>query len=44
LGQEKVPGEAVLDGDDVAHLAKPADALKKDDLHFNSPVRSIDQS
>ena len=34
LGQQEVACEAVLDGDHVAHLAEPADALEKDHLHF----------
>ncbi len=33
LRQQEVAGVAVLDGDDVAHLAELADALKQDDLH-----------
>ena len=33
LRQEKVAGEAVLDGDDVAHLAEAPNALEQDDLH-----------
>jgi hypothetical protein len=33
LRQQEIAGEAVLDGHHVAHLAKPADALKKDHLH-----------
>src|SRR4029079_13172163 len=43
LGEEKVACETVLDGDDVAHLAETADALKKDHLHFrhSCSVRSI---
>ena len=39
LGQEKVAGKAVLDGDHIAHLAETADALKKNDLHFDAPVQ-----
>jgi hypothetical protein len=39
LGEEKVAREAVLDGDDIAHLSEPADALKKDDLHLETPFR-----
>ena len=33
LRQKEVTGVAVLDVDDVAHLAKAADALKQNDLH-----------
>ena len=33
LGQQEVAREAVLDGDDVAHLAEASDALKKNYLH-----------
>ena len=33
LRQQEVAGIAVLDVDDVAHLAEAADALKKNDLH-----------
>ena len=33
LGQEEVAGVAVLDGDDLAHLAELGDALEEYDLH-----------
>ena len=33
LRQQIVAGEAVLDGDDVAHLPEASDALEKNDLH-----------
>ena len=35
LRQEEVAGEAVLDGDFVADVADPADALEQNDFHLD---------
>ena len=37
LGQEEVAGVAVLDGDDLAHLAELGDPLEEYDLHGGPP-------
>ena len=37
-GQQKVAGIAVLDADNVAHLAEFADAFEQNDFHGSSPL------
>ncbi len=44
LRQQEVAGEAVLDGDHVAHLSEASDALEQDDLHVLRLLSLSDRS